>query len=390
MALIGAGIFKLALPDSQAAEQFPWAAQYPDLFTGTSVLDIIGGLGLLLPALTKVFPWLTWLAAGSVFALMASATVFHLLRGETEEIGGNIALAFIAALVAWGRLRIAPIVARLPEPQRYPGPLPDARPPLEMKVFQLPTGSYTTPAALAFRGGSPGEQRSFASTAVLIEHPQGDLLIDAGLGRNAAKHIASLPSYRRSPHALNLKASDQLHEHGYDLSRLRGVLVTHTHWDHVSGLDSLDVPVWITAEELSYAQKATGDRVFTEVADGNEFVLYGFDGPPHLGFPASHDVYGDGSVVIVPAKGHTAGSVIVFVALPDGRRYAFIGDLAWQMDAITGRVERPLLMQRLADSNPKQIRTDLSRIIAIADRYRIVPAHDARGYDGIPLMQPGR
>ncbi|WP_045743875.1 MBL fold metallo-hydrolase [Actinoplanes rectilineatus] len=257
-----------------------------------------------------------------------------------------------------------------------------------MTITQLPTGTYATPAALAVRGGSFRDRRDFTATAVLIEHPDGDLLIDAGFGRDAGAHIASLPFYRRSAHTLGPTAAAQLDAHGYDRSRLLGVLVTHTHWDHVSGLDSLDVPVWINDDELAYARKATSDRVFANVAAGHELRTYRFDGPAHLGFPASHDVYGDGSVVIVPAAGHTTGSIIVFVTAPGDRRYAFIGDLTWQLDGITEHAERPLLMRYLADSDARQVRADLARIIAIADRYQIVPAHDARGYRGIPVLAP--
>ncbi len=73
----------------------------------------------------------------------------------------------------------------------------------------------------------------------------------------------------------------------------------------------------------------------------HEIHEYGFDDRPYLGFASSYDVHGDGSVVIALAGGHTTGSVIVFVTLPTGKRYAFIGDLTWQIDGIRRRVERP-------------------------------------------------
>lgn len=72
------------------------------------------------------------------------------------------------------------------------------------------------------------------------------------------------------------------------------VPLTHSHRDHSSGLPSLSgtpgwlQPVWLHAKEQR---------------------------PPHLGFPWSYDVHGDGSVVIVLAGGHTIGSVIVLVTV---------------------------------------------------------------------------
>jgi len=386
LSLIFAGGMKLLLPFSQAVEMAPWAADAPLLFTVTSVLDVLGGLGVILPSLTRVFSWLTVAAAVGVVLLMLSAVIFYLVRGEAPEIVANLILAALAAVIAWGRWRARPIRNQLPEPAPLTDALPGATPPAEMQVFQLPTGSYLTRAAFAVVGGAFGDQRKFASTAILVRHPKGDLLIDAGFGADADAHIRSLPSFRQASHDLAETASAQLDASGYDRGNLLGVLLTHSHWDHVSGLDSLDVPVWMTKAEQDYAKASTTDKVFTTVARDHDIRDYTFDGPGYLGFPASHDFYGDGSVVIVPAAGHTTGSVIVFLTLPSGKRYAFIGDLTWQSDGITGRREKPLMMRMLADSDTRQVRLDMARIIAIEDRMQVVPAHDLGSYDGIPLL----
>src|SRR5205814_8071785 len=57
------------------------------------------------------------------------------------------------------------------------GALPPASPPADMSSGALPTGTYETPAIFAFRGGSWNDTRHFASTAVLVHHPKGNLLI---------------------------------------------------------------------------------------------------------------------------------------------------------------------------------------------------------------------
>lgn len=263
-----------------------------------------------------------------------------------------------------------------------------AAPPPEMTIFQLPTGTYETPAALAFQGGGFRDRRQFAATAVLVRHPKGDVLIDAGFGARAEEHIRSLPPFRRSPHRLGATASERLDAAGYDRDRLIGVVLTHSHWDHVSGLDSLDVPILVTRDELRYAERSRGDRVFSRVAAEHDRRVYDFDGPAHLGFPASHDLHADGSVVIVPAPGHTTGSVVVLVNAGPDRRFAFIGDLAWQLDGITRGVQRPLLMRMLADSDSAQVRRDLARVAALSRHMRVVPAHDTRGYDDLPILAP--
>jgi len=74
------------------------------------------------------------------------------------------------------------------------------------------------------------------------------------------------------------------------------------------------------------------------------------------------------------------------VTVPSGQRYAFIGDLTWQLDGIRRRAERPWLLRKLADSDPGQVRRGLLRVIALAGLLQIVPAHDRDAYDGIPHL----
>lgn len=280
-------------------------------------------------------------------------------------------------------------MAPLAKPAAWTRPLPEARPPAGMAVYHLPTGTYETRAALAFRGGSFRDKRHFAASAVLVRHPKGDLLIDAGFGADVAAHIAMLPRFVRAPYQVGRTVSEQLDAAGYDRGSLLGVLLTHSHWDHASGLDSLrGTPVWMNANERRYAAEDPDGKVFRHVSQGHEIHEYGFDSRSYLGFPSSYDVHGDGSVVIVLAGGHTTGSVIVFVSVPAGERYAFIGDLTWQIDGIRRRVERPWLLSKLADSDRDQLRQDLLRMIALDGLLRIVPAHDLGSYDGIARLAP--
>ncbi|WP_416978905.1 hypothetical protein [Streptomyces sp. T028] len=129
--------------------------------------------------------------------------------------------------------------------------------------------------------------------------------------------------------------------------------------------------------ERRYAANAPGSRVFRHVSAGHEIRSYDFDSGPY-----------DGSVVITLAPGHTAGSVIVFVTLPSGTRYAFVGDLTWQLDGIRNRVERPWLMRRFADHDPTSVRQHLLRTVALENLIQIVPAHDLDAYGGIPGPAP--
>jgi len=277
----------------------------------------------------------------------------------------------------------------IPQPAPWAHQLPEANPPAAMAIHHLPTGTYETRAVFAVSGGSFRDKRRFASSAILVTHPDGDLLIDAGFGSGVEEHISMLPRMVRAPHQVGRTVSDQLNSTAYDRSRLIGVLPTHSHWDHVSGLDGLrDVPVWLNDGERKYAETDPDGKVFRKVSVGHKIQSYDFQSGPYLGFAKSYDVYGDGSVVIALAGGHTTGSVIVFIALPSGQRYAFIGDLTWQMDGIRRRVERPWVLSKLADSDQDQLRQSLSKMIALDAEMQIVPAHDLGAYEGIPLLVP--
>ena len=261
-----------------------------------------------------------------------------------------------------------------------------------MAAFRLSTGVTHRSAAFAYRGGSFRDARDFSMAALLVRHPRGDLLVDTGFGRDVDAQIRLMPwlframtSYERTR-----SAAEQLDLAGYDRSRLRAIVLTHAHWDHVSGIAEFpDVPVWVTTEEREFIRSGGAITAVARSLDDVRFEEYGFEGGPYLGFPRSHDVYGDGAVVIVPAPGHTPGSVIVFLVLGDGRRFALVGDLVWQREGITLREERPFVLRSLADRDPGRVRENLLRMSAIAARFpelHVVPAHDARAFAELPTL----
>jgi len=277
---------------------------------------------------------------------------------------------------------------KLPLPSPGDWALPSAHPPADMTLSTLPTGAMPSVAAFAFRGGGFGDARDFAMTAILVHHPRGDLLFDTGFGRGVDRHARAMPwlmkvlsSYRKAT-----PAADQLATAGYDPARLAGVVLTHAHWDHVSGLpDMPGVPVWVVASERAFleARSPSLARDLGALA----YRIYAFDGGPYLGFAKSLDVWGDGSVVLVPAPGHTPGSVVAFVTLPSGARYALLGDLVWLREGVEIPAERPWLTRVLVDDDPGAVRENIEHVAAIHARFpeiRLIPAHDARALGELP------
>jgi hypothetical protein len=74
--------------------------------------ELAGALGLILPAVTRIKPWLTPLAAAGCAIIMALAVPFHVMRGESNVIGMHVIVVGLSLFVAWGRFRKAPIASR--------------------------------------------------------------------------------------------------------------------------------------------------------------------------------------------------------------------------------------------------------------------------------------
>ena len=101
------------MPFDEVAQQATWMNAVPrwlSLFIGYA--EIAGGLGLILPAATRIAPRLTPLAALGLATIMILAIPFHVLRGEASVIWIHAMVAALALFVALGRWRKAPIAGR--------------------------------------------------------------------------------------------------------------------------------------------------------------------------------------------------------------------------------------------------------------------------------------
>jgi putative oxidoreductase len=106
-----AGVMKSTQPvDVLVQNGIAWAGQVPLLMLRCiGISELLGAIGLILPAATKIKPWLTPLAALGLLTIMILAMAFHLSRGEAQALPVNMVLGGLAAFVAWGRTKKAPI-----------------------------------------------------------------------------------------------------------------------------------------------------------------------------------------------------------------------------------------------------------------------------------------
>ncbi|MDX1569866.1 MAG: MBL fold metallo-hydrolase [Xanthomonadales bacterium] len=268
----------------------------------------------------------------------------------------------------------------LPVPEAPAPSLHPADPPPEFKIMVLNTGHMVAKEAFAYRGGDLAEDFVFAVAAIVVDHPQGRFLFDAGFGSVAREHIQSVPPLvlTFSDHDVDEPAIQML---GPDYE-LDGIILSHLHWDHVSGIaDYPDTPVWLSAEQRSFLE--SGHRsvgLASTLIDAANIRKFDYPAEARSGFERSFDLFGDGSVVLVPVSGHTPGSLAMLVALPSGRRFAFIGDLAWVEAGVRLPAERPWLARVVVDHDTDQVIDGLVHFHRLqkATELTIVPSHDGK------------
>jgi uncharacterized membrane protein YphA (DoxX/SURF4 family) len=99
---------------NQMLHNVAWFSAVPQgLFVFIGVCEFLGGVGLILPAMTGVKPKLTPFAAIGLTLVMILAAIFHVVRGEFNFfVPLNLVLGGVAAFIAYGRLIAMPIAER--------------------------------------------------------------------------------------------------------------------------------------------------------------------------------------------------------------------------------------------------------------------------------------
>jgi uncharacterized membrane protein YphA (DoxX/SURF4 family) len=94
----------------KAKAQMKWVNAVPrGLVTFVGIVEILGAVGLILPALTGILPVLTPLAAVGLVIVMLLASGFHATRGEYQGVVANLILFALSAFVVYGRLVLVPL-----------------------------------------------------------------------------------------------------------------------------------------------------------------------------------------------------------------------------------------------------------------------------------------
>ncbi|HEV2195785.1 MAG TPA: MBL fold metallo-hydrolase [Candidatus Acidoferrum sp.] len=232
--------------------------------------------------------------------------------------------------------------------------------------------------------------------SILVRHPAGDLLIDAGNSSHFAQDVSIYPFWLR----LKLQSlagqlnpevplPEMLRRAGENPAKLRWAILSHVHLDHAGGL--MDLPrltVLMTREEILFANDPAAQAkgyvlaTYTKLLPNPNTPTLQFEPKAYETFDESADLYRDGSVVVVPLRGHTPGSVGIFVNLSPARRFFYVGDSVDDERGFEDRVAKTLLL-RDSDNDPvlaNQIVSKLSQLHETVPSLTIIPAHGRSAY----------
>jgi N-acyl homoserine lactone hydrolase len=167
----------------------------------------------------------------------------------------------------------------------------------------------------------------------LIEHPQGRVLFDTGVHPEYANRISS-----DTDAAFPLELFEdghvpgQLARIGLTPADIDLVIASHLHFDHAGGLEFVKhAPVYLQRSELETARNPPVYQADLYLASDFEHELDWrlLDG--------DHDVFGDGSLVIIATPGHTRGHQSLQITFENRRPLVLLGDAAYGLEKMRQR-----------------------------------------------------
>ena len=168
--------------------------------------------------------------------------------------------------------------------------------------------------------------RDLSAPCYVVDHPNGQLLWDAGLPSELAEAEGWVVRPDGLANTLDETLSSQMDRMGlgFDMSSLEYVAFSHIHWDHVGASNDVTSGTWLVQQGDYDAAHAEGNMSVPAVQPE---LLVGIKERPTQVLSGDHDVFGDGTVQLIAADGHTPGHQVLFVDLAETGPVVLSGDL---------------------------------------------------------------
>lgn len=255
------------------------------------------------------------------------------------------------------------------------------KPVAAVKLFALDCGRLHVKDAGMFsdEGVYDGKARDLVDPCYLIRHPKGDLMWDAGL----PPATVNAPVDKNATETATLKETleQQLAELGVAPSDIDYFSISHSHFDHVGSAALFTGATWIVdrdERDWMFREEARKEPHFADYApleSARTALIEGDD---------DHDVFGDGSVVIVQAPGHTPGHTVLLLTTANSGKVLLTGDM-WHLAEAREKRTVPVFN---FDREQTLASMDKVEALAAANSAKVIRQHVPEDFTSLPKF-PG-
>jgi glyoxylase-like metal-dependent hydrolase (beta-lactamase superfamily II) len=237
--------------------------------------------------------------------------------------------------------------------------------------------------------GDPLEVRKLPFMAGIAVHAErGPILIDAPFGHEGPQNAGDLLGNLLRRGGLMFKREwgviARLEQLGFRPAEVNDILLTHLHWDHTGGLKHLahatfhaSAREWADANRVQSLEATTKGYAPSDYrALEGRMTLWDMTDQPRV--TGGADVFGDGSVEIVPLPGHTHGHVGYRLKMAGGRTLFHVGDSVFCTNQIRERRDLGFMPRTIAAEKPEAQTTlhELRKWYDANSEAVLVPSHD--------------
>jgi len=242
-----------------------------------------------------------------------------------------------------------------------------------LRLYVLDCGTMKERDGVAY--GLSREQvaaRDLSDPCALVVHPRGTLLWETGLNEAVNSIPAGAPAAAvggpRPGDRVDKPLKQQLAEIGYMPSGITYLALSHSHWDHTGNTGAFLGSTWLV-------QKPERDVMFAERPLSNQSDFDGLRNSRTQLLEGDHDVFGDGSVMLLFTPGHTPGHQSLFINLPKTGAVILSGDLYHFSEELT-------LKPAPRGRNAEQIVASMAKIQALMAKTgaQLWIQHDSPGF----------